>query len=480
MRNVPFTSNVGGSELIGVVKNGKKFPFGTVSEETYNADLAEITERIQNVGEVAEHAVNTCTEISTSVDAQGVRITTAEHAIASQSQAIASLSDSISAVSAKEATDYAELTGKVNAAAGAVSSLEAAANILRTDFTALEHRVDTAEAAVSAQAAKEISDIAAVETAIDGLNSNLNALNTKEMNDISAVNARIDTVNTSVAALGNRIEEVNTSLTGAIGNVNTALNGVDQRVTDVNSDITDLQAQHVADMNAVNGRIDTTNATLAIARADIATVNSDVSALSNSVDIRVEALNRRIDEISGDDTIEIRSFTASPDVCEKGATQNVVLTWIVTGNVSAVKINNTVVSGNTYTATIDNDTQFTLEAFPEHGTSVVKTISVHFANHIFWGVSSSAAMDEGAVKALDFTELSDDRAREFSVTPNNQYIYYAYPKRLGASVFYAAGFEGGFTEPATVSIDNHTGFSEDYYVYRTENKISGTTDITVK
>ena len=294
------------------------------------------------------------------------------------------------------------------------------------------------------------------------------------------MNARIDTVNTGLGAVNTRIETVNAELEATKQALQASIAGVDQRVTDTNTAISAIQTQHNADMNTVNGRIDTTNSTLATARADIADVRSDLEGLSGTTDARFEAVNRRIDEIIGDDTVEIRSFTASPNVCEKGGTENVVLTWIITGNVSAVKINNTIVTGNTYTVTVNNDTIFTLEAFPEHGVSAVKEIEVKFVNHIFWGVSESATMDEGAVKALDFTELSDQRVREFTTNPNRQYIYYAYPKRLGASVFSAEGFEGGFTEPATVSIDNHSGYSEDYYVYRSENKISGTTLISVR
>lgn len=563
MRNVPFTSNVGGSELIGVVKNGKKFPFGTVSEETYNADLADITERIQNVGEVAEHAVNSIAEVSTTVDSHGVRITTAEHAIATQSQTINTLQSGLDSQSAKENADYLELTGKANVITEAVENFSVVTHGLEEDVASNEHRLDAVETSVSVLATKEASDVAALETAVDGVNTNVNALNTREaanntvtnaridtlnttvitqgsrietvnttltmaMNtninavyaaiteanadiedlsarhtaDNNALNARIDAINAAVQTQGSRIETVNTTLTAAIQNtnaamssmstsmsarmdsdkaeLNTAISGVNQRVTDVNADVSDLQSQHTADMNAINGRIDTTNSTLAVVRTDITLVNSNVESLSESVDLRVAELNRRIDEISGDETVTIVSFTATPNTCELGGTENVVLAWTTTGNVSSTKINGTPVTGNTYTATVTTDTRFTLEVAPAHGSAVSKSVDVKFVNHVFWGVSASASMDEGAVKALDFTELSDDRAREFTLTSNNQYIYYAYPARLGASVFFADGFEGGFTEPASISIDNHSGVSENYYVYRSENKVSGVTEIEVR
>ena len=60
-----------------------------------------------------------------------------------------------------------------------------------------------------------------------------------------------------------------------------------------------------------------------------------------------------------------------------------------------------------------------------------------------------------------------------------EYIYYAYPKRLGTSEFMVNDFTGGFEDPAIVSIDNHSEFYEDYYVYRSANKLSSTFEVHV-
>ena len=40
-------------------------------------------------------------------------------------------------------------------------------------------------------------------------------------------------------------------------------------------------------------------------------------------------------------------------------------------------------------------------------------------------------------------------------------------------------FTGGFEDPAIVSIDNHSEFYEDYYVYRSANKLSSTFEVHV-
>ena len=45
---------------------------------------------------------------------------------------------------------------------------------------------------------------------------------------------------------------------------------------------------------------------------------------------------------------------------------------------------------------------------------------------------------------------------------------------------YCSGFEGGFNAPVTVSINNHSGYAEDYYVYRSVNPLESALEITVK
>lgn len=112
-------------------------------------------------------------------------------------------------------------------------------------------------------------------------------------------------------------------------------------------------------------------------------------------------------------------------------------------------------------------------------TSVSRSVDVSFVNHIFWGTTSSSQINEGVVKGLDNTALTDVRTRTFRESPNNEYIVYAYPKRLGTSTFVSGGYEGGFNNPITVAMDNHSGLEEDYYVYRSENRLTVPVEISV-
>ena len=59
------------------------------------------------------------------------------------------------------------------------------------------------------------------------------------------------------------------------------------------------------------------------------------------------------------------------------------------------------------------------------------------------------------------------------------YVWYAHKKSLGIANFVAGGFAGGFEAPVTVSFTNASGFTEDYYVYRSTNPQIGVVSIVV-
>lgn len=109
------------------------------------------------------------------------------------------------------------------------------------------------------------------------------------------------------------------------------------------------------------------------------------------------------------------------------------------------------------------------------------TNTYYFYNRRFWGVSSTASSySEADVEGLANDELSNSRVKTFTVTAGaGEYIIYAYPDRLGAATFTVGGFEGGFEDPETVSVTNTSGYTEDYYVYRSTNAGLGETTVVV-
>jgi hypothetical protein len=122
--------------------------------------------------------------------------------------------------------------------------------------------------------------------------------------------------------------------------------------------------------------------------------------------------------------------------------------------------------------------QFTLNA-TDGVSPTTSTITYYFYNYRFWGISTvSIGWTEAQIEGLASNELSNNKGKSFTVTAGvNDYIMYAYPKRLGTVTFTVGGFEGGFEAPATLSITNPSGCVEDYYVYRSTNKNLGTVTV---
>lgn len=123
--------------------------------------------------------------------------------------------------------------------------------------------------------------------------------------------------------------------------------------------------------------------------------------------------------------------------------------------------------------------QFTLNA--TNGTDSPTSVITHtFYNRRFWGVSTvTSGFTEADVEGFASNELSNSKAKTFTVAPGAvEYIVFAYPSRLGTATFTVGGFEGGFNPPETVSITNASGYTENYYVYRSANPNLGSTSVT--
>lgn len=108
-----------------------------------------------------------------------------------------------------------------------------------------------------------------------------------------------------------------------------------------------------------------------------------------------------------------------------------------------------------------------------------KSISFSFVNSVFYGAQVQGDTYSTLLNNLS-SVLSDSKSRTITVDcATNQYIYYAYPTRLGDAAFSVGGFSGGFTKVATYSYTNKYGYVENYNIYKSNNNSLGTTTITV-
>ena len=133
-----------------------------------------------------------------------------------------------------------------------------------------------------------------------------------------------------------------------------------------------------------------------------------------------------------------------------------------------------------YPAAVAGTRAFALTATDGTDNST-STITYTFVNRRFWGVSTKASgYTEADVEGLAGTELSNSGSKSFSsTTAAGEYIIWASRTALGTRTFTVGGFEGGFQAPETVSITNASGFTENYYVYRSTNSGLGTVNVVV-
>jgi hypothetical protein len=183
------------------------------------------------------------------------------------------------------------------------------------------------------------------------------------------------------------------------------------------------------------------------------------------------------------------TFSMSPNTTtyEMGTSKDVTFSWTFSKLPIEVTFNNaaqTLATSGSKTVTVTSDTHSTktykLYGKYKEGETVSKSLSINFRNRYYYGyVAEPATIDGEFIKSLANKNWAT--AKTISFTPNctaGTYVWYAYPKRLGAAVMWMGGFQGGFEEPLVIPVTNSSGVTEDYYLYRSTN--SGIGDLSIQ
>ena len=537
-----------GGPIVGEIRNGKKYPFGTVSATQYEADMAALNTEISGLNAAVVACQGSLTGLSSALDTLSGQYAAT---VPGLSQSVSDIRVQVGEVNAALTAAVASLTASINTVDAKTESIETSYG---TRLTAAENGLTR----VSAECAQNAQDIAAQATTIGTLSNDLGAVtdlatgtaataaanseaitgirdaitqmrasiaeNAAEINafnaaiteltstqnvDRATLTARIAAAENSVTALSQTVEGYNTSLSNQISGLradmtvnsqdiaviqNTlqiqgaAVESVENRCTAVENRMNSqevgmatLRQQLLNSVMNIENEIEQVVTAKAAIKADLAELTASVNAYEADTAITLRELNNRVSALEDSIPLEILNFRATPDVCEIGGSENVILSWNIQGTIAQITLDGQDVTGETQAtkANVRENTSYLLNVADRRGNTARATASVKFVNHVFWGTSASAEATEATLKGLDHTELSDVRARTFNVSPNFEYIYYGYPKRLGTSEFKVNDFVGGFEDPEIVSVDNHAGFYEDYYVYRSANKLSSTFEVHV-
>lgn len=188
--------------------------------------------------------------------------------------------------------------------------------------------------------------------------------------------------------------------------------------------------------------------------------------------------------------IDINSFSAAPSTVEMGSTINsVILSWGTNKKPTALALDGASIDATTTSKTVTgaftSNKTWTLEATDERGAKSTKSATLSFLNGVYYGVSNLTEITDSNGVLATFRDsltknLRSGKLTSFSVNAGEgEYIYYLLPKRMGACSFNVGGFDGGFSLIDTVNLTNASGYTEEYYIYRSDNAGLGQTTVKV-
>lgn len=129
-------------------------------------------------------------------------------------------------------------------------------------------------------------------------------------------------------------------------------------------------------------------------------------------------------------------------------------------------------------AGLTSTTTYTITAVGDDGTNSNLSSTIQFLNRRYYGVSQSLLTTDTEIKAALSAEFASSRQTtktlNAAVSGGNNYLYIAYPKAFGLP---SSTLFGGFTFTdytlfEIAGFTNSAGFSEDYYVLRTNGQYS--------
>lgn len=118
--------------------------------------------------------------------------------------------------------------------------------------------------------------------------------------------------------------------------------------------------------------------------------------------------------------------------------------------------------------------------FDGNSVTVTRNTQVYLYNHKYYGISTTP--DLTSVSGFSTTTLSGTRAATVTVNATgSNYIYYAYPSRLGEASFTdtATGLNVGVVDLGTHSVTNTNGYTENYRFFRTNQAGLGQLTIAI-
>lgn len=207
---------------------------------------------------------------------------------------------------------------------------------------------------------------------------------------------------------------------------------------------------------------------------------------SAELEQRLAELENAVSDINYE-AIAISSFSANPSTAELNSmVSSVTLSWKTNKTPTSLTFDGVAIDASstskTVTGTFTSAKTWTLAATDERGATATKTATLSFLNAVYYGAASAAeTYDSYFVRGLGNKNLRSSKLTSFSVNADSseKYIYYCLPTRMGTCSFNVGGFDGGFSLIETISFENEYGYTENYYIYQSDNAGLGQTTVKV-
>ena len=214
----------------------------------------------------------------------------------------------------------------------------------------------------------------------------------------------------------------------------------------------------------------------------------DYAADAWAVGARVSDLESRVIVLENP-KVEISTFSCAPSSFQLGNTiTSVVLIWnytneeeVISQSINGVSIP---IADRAYTfsdQSITDTTSFTLTCIDTNNHSISKTVYLTALPIIVYGAATiPSEYDSTFLNSLS-SQLYD--GTDTSVTINaatNKYSFICYPLRYGVKHFLFNNLEGGFAYQDTISYTNSYGYTESYYIYRSDYPSLGQIKIKIR
>lgn len=132
-----------------------------------------------------------------------------------------------------------------------------------------------------------------------------------------------------------------------------------------------------------------------------------------------------------------------------------------------------------YPNTLSSNKVFTLKVTDNKDETASSTLSFYFYPRIYYGVSvAPSAFNNEFVLGLSNKILKSSKSGNYGMNvTSGKYGYWCSPVSYGKPRCFIGGFETELVLEDTISLTNDSGYTQDYYIYRTPN--AGLGEITL-